>query len=143
MIQNDIELKCTWERIAWFESLLSQFRISATPNQFSAMSEGYLAEIEKMRAEVVEYLRQHGASDSSYEQYAQTKRIANDRELQATQERIAFFHKIIANIRNKSKTPEEYRAFSNSYLAEIEKMNAKVLEYLKHHPSEIEIAEAA
>ncbi len=69
--------------------------------------------------------------------------IANDLELEGTQERIAFFHKIVAQMRATATTPEEYRLYSNSYLAEIEKMNAEVLEYLKHHPSEVEPAEAA
>jgi hypothetical protein len=59
MIQNDVELKCTQERIAWFEGLVAQFRISVEPETFPAMAEGYLAEIEKMHAEVMEYLRRH------------------------------------------------------------------------------------
>jgi hypothetical protein len=32
---------------------------------------------------------------------------------------------------------------ANSYLAELEKMNAEILEYLKRHPSQIVPAEAA
>jgi hypothetical protein len=59
MIQNDVELKCTQERIAWFEGLVAQFRVSVEPETFPAMAEGYLAEIEKMHAEVIEYLRRH------------------------------------------------------------------------------------
>ena len=59
MIQNDVELKCTQERIAWFEGLVAQFRVSVEPETFPAMAEGYLAEIEKMHAEVMEYLRRH------------------------------------------------------------------------------------
>jgi hypothetical protein len=69
--------------------------------------------------------------------------IANDLELQATQERIALFYQIVANMRVKARTPEEYHLYANSYLAEIEKMNAEVLTYLKRHPSEpasIEVA---
>jgi hypothetical protein len=57
MIQNDLELKCTQERIAWFEGLVAQFRISVPPENFPAMAEGYLAEIEKMHDEVMEYLK--------------------------------------------------------------------------------------
>jgi hypothetical protein len=59
MIQNDVELKCTQDRIAWFEGLVAQFRVSVEPETFPAMAEGYLAEIEKMHAEVIEYLRRH------------------------------------------------------------------------------------
>lgn len=62
--------------------------------------------------------------------------IVNDLELQATQERIARFYQIVANMRAKARTPTEYHLYSNSYLAEIEKMNAEVLAYLKRHPSE-------
>jgi len=69
--------------------------------------------------------------------------IANDLELQATQERIVLFYQIVANMRTKARTPEEYRLYSNSYLAEIEKMNAEVLAYLKRHPSEPASTEAA
>ncbi len=69
--------------------------------------------------------------------------IANDQELQGTQERIAFFYKTLSQMRVAARTPEEYRLYSNSYLAEIEKMNAEVLEYLKLHPNEIKPAEAA
>lgn len=61
MIQNDDELKCTQERIAWFEGLVAQFRVSVEPETFPAMAEGYLAEIEKMHAEVIEYLKRHAS----------------------------------------------------------------------------------
>lgn len=69
--------------------------------------------------------------------------IANDLELQATQERIAFFYQIVANMRVKARTPEEYHLYANSYLAEIEKMNVEVLTYLKRHPSEPASTKAA
>ena len=68
--------------------------------------------------------------------------ITNDNELQATQERIAFFCRTLAQMRVNA-TPEEYRLYSNSYLAEIEKMNAEVVEYLSRHASEPAPAEAA
>jgi hypothetical protein len=68
--------------------------------------------------------------------------ISNDKELQAMQERIAFFCRTLAQMR-VTATPGEYRLYSNSYLAELEKMNAEVLEYLKRHSSEAEPAEAA
>jgi hypothetical protein len=38
---------------------------------------------------------------------------------------------------------EEYGFMANSYLNEIEKMNAKILEYLGRHPRQIVAAEAA
>jgi hypothetical protein len=61
--------------------------------------------------------------------------IANDQELQGTQERIAFFYRLLAQMRITATTPEEYHLFSNSYLAEIERMHAEVLTYLKRHAS--------
>jgi len=69
--------------------------------------------------------------------------IANDQELKGTQERIVFFYRILAQMRVTAATPEEYRLYSNSYLAKIEKMNTEVLEYLKRHASEPLPAEAA
>jgi hypothetical protein len=57
MIQNDLELKCTQERIAYFEGLVAQFRVTTEPTEFELMAGGFLAEIEKMHAEVMEYLK--------------------------------------------------------------------------------------
>jgi len=50
---------------------------------------------------------------------------------------------IVAKIRANARTPEEYRLYSNSYLAEIEKLNAEVLAYLKRHLSEVASLQAA
>jgi hypothetical protein len=68
--------------------------------------------------------------------------ITNDQELQGTQERIAFFYGILAQMR-VAATPAEYHLYSNSYLAEIDRMHIEVIEYLKHHASEPQPAEAA
>lgn len=59
MIQNDQELKATQERIAYFEGLVAQFRVTTSPAEFKLMASGYLAEIERMHAEVMEYLKRH------------------------------------------------------------------------------------
>ena len=59
MIQNDLELKGTQERIAKFESWVAQFRVTTSPEEFKLMSGGYLAEIDKMHAEVMTYLSCH------------------------------------------------------------------------------------
>jgi hypothetical protein len=59
MIQSDLELRATQERIAYFYQLLAQFRVSVPPDNFPAMSGGYLAEIERMHAEVLDYLKRH------------------------------------------------------------------------------------
>lgn len=69
--------------------------------------------------------------------------IANDTELQATQERVVFFYRILANMRAQARSQEEYRLYSNSYLAELERMHAEVLEYFRQHAGEAAPAEAA
>ena len=56
MIQNDEELKTTLERIARFQRWLMDMRRTTDPDDFTAMSSGYRLEIEKMQAEVLEYL---------------------------------------------------------------------------------------
>jgi hypothetical protein len=59
MIQNDQELKATQERIAYFEGLVAQFRVTTAAPEFELMAGGYLSEVEKMNAEILEYLRRH------------------------------------------------------------------------------------
>ena len=59
MIQNDIELKMSQQRIAYFQDLRLQLRAKASAEEFSLVSSGYRAEIEKMQAEVLEYLTRH------------------------------------------------------------------------------------
>ena len=60
MIHNDKELKATQQRIAYFQDLLLQLRVKATPEEFSLISSGYRTEIEQMQDdEVLEYLSRH------------------------------------------------------------------------------------
>jgi hypothetical protein len=40
MIHNDQELKATQERIAYFQRLLSQLRVTATPEEFPLVAGG-------------------------------------------------------------------------------------------------------
>ena len=61
MIRNDQELEVTQERIAYFQRLLAQLRVTATPEEFPAVMSGYRAEIERMQAEVLEYLTRHAS----------------------------------------------------------------------------------
>ena len=60
--------------------------------------------------------------------------IGNDLELQAAQEYVLRFERILAAAR-KTYTPEAYEAMASSYLAEIERVNAEILQYLRHAPS--------
>lgn len=59
MIPDDKELKTGQQRIAYFQNLLLQLRVKATPEEFSLVSSGYRPEIEKMQEEVLEYLIRH------------------------------------------------------------------------------------
>ncbi|ETW95147.1 hypothetical protein [Candidatus Entotheonella palauensis] len=61
MIKNDQELKATQERIAYFEGLVAQLRVTTSPAEFKLMASGYLVEIERMHAEVMAYLSRHGS----------------------------------------------------------------------------------
>jgi hypothetical protein len=59
MIANDAELQCTQERISVFQRILAQVRVTAKPAEFPYVASGYVAEIEKMQKEVMEYLTRH------------------------------------------------------------------------------------
>ncbi len=56
MIQNDRELQVTRRRIEQFQDWLAQMRQNAQPRDFDAMASGYRLEIERMQAEVMDYL---------------------------------------------------------------------------------------
>jgi hypothetical protein len=62
--------------------------------------------------------------------------IRNDQELEATQERIRYFQQQVEKLRQVETTPQNYRLSAGGYLAEIDRMNLKVREYLWLHPSE-------
>jgi hypothetical protein len=56
MIQNDRELEVTRQRIEQFQDWLAQMRQNAEARDFEAMTSGYRLEIERMQAEVMDYL---------------------------------------------------------------------------------------
>jgi hypothetical protein len=56
MIINDRELEATKDRIAQFQHWLVGIRRTARPEEFDAVASGYRLEIERMQAEVLEYL---------------------------------------------------------------------------------------
>lgn len=60
--------------------------------------------------------------------------IVNDKELQAAQEYVLRFERILVAAR-RTYTWETYEAMASSYLAEIERVNAEILEYLRRFPS--------
>ena len=56
MIANDQELQVTQERIARLQQWLMQIRQTARPEEFEAVTSGYRLEIERMQAEILDYL---------------------------------------------------------------------------------------
>jgi hypothetical protein len=56
MINNDTELQAAQERILLFERTLAEARKTYSSSNYEAMAEGYLTEIDKMRAEIRHYL---------------------------------------------------------------------------------------
>jgi hypothetical protein len=61
MIHNDQELAVTQERIAYFQRVLAQLRVTASPEEFPAVASGYRAEIVRMQDEVFAYLTRHAS----------------------------------------------------------------------------------
>ena len=57
-------------------------------------------------------------------------------ELQGTQERIAFFCRLVAHMR-QVESLANFRYMASGYLAEIEKMHVEVMAYLSRHASEL------
>ena len=56
MIKSDQQLQATQERIQQFQRWLVSIRQTARPDEFDAVTSGYRLEIERMQAEVLEYL---------------------------------------------------------------------------------------
>jgi hypothetical protein len=63
--------------------------------------------------------------------------IANDQEFQVTLERIARFQAQAAHLRKTETNPANYRAAASGFLAEIDRMQLEVREYLSFHPAEL------
>ena len=63
--------------------------------------------------------------------------LRNDQELNATLARIRYFQQQVENLRQVESNPENYRLSAGGYLAEIDRMNLQVREYLSLHPNEI------
>lgn len=68
--------------------------------------------------------------------------IQNNVEFEGTQKRIAYFSRLVANMR-KVESPENFPCLASSYIAEIEKMNAEVIEYLKRYSCKMPTVETA
>ncbi len=71
--------------------------------------------------------------------------IQNNQELEATLTRIRHFQKQIEKLRQIETNPKNYRLSVSGFLAEIDRMNLEIREYLSIHPSELtgQVAEAS
>ena len=64
--------------------------------------------------------------------------IKNDEEYEVTLERIRYFQKQVANLRKTETNSANYRLASSGFLAEVDRMNLDVRDYLSSHPSELD-----
>lgn len=64
--------------------------------------------------------------------------IRNDEELQVTLERIKYFQEQVTHLRRVETNPANYRLSVGGYLAELDRMNLMVRDYLWLHPSEMD-----
>ncbi len=65
MIDNDVELQAAQEYVLRFERILAAARSTYTPQAYEAMASSYLAEIERVNAEIVEYLRRSPSREAA------------------------------------------------------------------------------
>jgi hypothetical protein len=63
--------------------------------------------------------------------------IANDQELKVSLERIKKFQDQVSNLRNVETNAANYHASVSGFLAEIDRMQLEVREYLSVHPTEL------
>ena len=63
--------------------------------------------------------------------------IENDQELSVTLERIARFHAQVAHLRKVESDPANYHASASGFLAEIDRMQLEVRDFLSVHPAEV------
>jgi hypothetical protein len=63
--------------------------------------------------------------------------ISNEHQLRATLDRIARFQEMVINIRLTETDPHAYRLSAGGFLAEIDRMQLEVREYLSAHPTEL------
>ena len=63
--------------------------------------------------------------------------IADDDALLGTLDRVVWFQRQVAHLRRSEPNPANYRAAAAGFLAEIDRMQREVREYLSLHPSEV------
>ena len=65
-----------------------------------------------------------------------TTMIKTDRELDATIKRIAAMQEQLAHLRKVESNPANFHASASGFIAEMDKMQLAVREYLSTHPTE-------
>jgi hypothetical protein len=63
--------------------------------------------------------------------------IHNDQELQVTLDRIAHLQTQVSHLRRVESNPANYRASAAGFIAEIDRMQLEIREYLCVHPAEL------
>ena len=66
--------------------------------------------------------------------------IANDQEMETTLDRIRRFQSQLAHLRKMETNPVNYRLSASGFLAEIDRMQLEVREYLSLHPAETQVS---
>ena len=66
--------------------------------------------------------------------------IANNQELKVTLERIGRLQAQIAHLRNSEPDPANYHASASGFIAEVDRMQLEVREYLSLHPEDSKAA---
>lgn len=66
--------------------------------------------------------------------------LISDQELKVKLERIARFQQQVAHLRCVETNSENYHKSASGFLAEIDRMQLEVREYLSFHPSELNAA---
>jgi hypothetical protein len=64
--------------------------------------------------------------------------IKDDQELEATLERIRHFQTQLRHLRKKETNPTNYRLSASGFIAEVDRMQLEVREYLSLLPSQVE-----
>jgi len=65
--------------------------------------------------------------------------IANDQELTVTLERIRRLQAQVAHLRTVEANPVNYRLSASGFLAEVDKIQLDVREYLSLHPTDLKV----
>jgi hypothetical protein len=63
--------------------------------------------------------------------------IFNDKELQVTLDRVARLHAQVSHLRKVESNPANFRASASGFIAEVDRMQLEVREYLSIHPAEM------